>query len=93
MPPAHPAESAQSKQSARYAKLRKLLVAARNDSGVTQLELAEDLGVTQSYVSKLERGALEIGIDEFLKITRALDLDPLDILGQAIGRRPPAVDG
>ncbi len=34
----------------------RLLKQLRSDSGVTQVHLAESLGVTQSYVSKIERG-------------------------------------
>ena len=33
-----------------------LLKKMREDAGVTQIQLAESLGVTQSYVSKIERG-------------------------------------
>ncbi len=33
-----------------------LLKKIREDAGVTQIQLAESLGVTQSYVSKIERG-------------------------------------
>jgi transcriptional regulator with XRE-family HTH domain len=71
-------------KSARYHRLRELLVAARNDSGITQVELAKALGRGQSYVSKLERGDLEVGIDEFLTMTEFLGVDPLDILRQAM---------
>lgn len=74
-------------QSARYDRLRKLLVAARNDSGITQVELAERLGRKQPYVSKLERGDLEIGIDEFLAMTEIVGADPIEILKQAMAPR------
>lgn len=34
----------------------KLLKEIRDHAGVTQIQLADSLGVTQSYVSKIERG-------------------------------------
>jgi transcriptional regulator with XRE-family HTH domain len=45
-----------------YALVLKLLIAARKESGVTQVELAERLGQTQSFVSKVERGDRRLDI-------------------------------
>lgn len=39
-----------------YEGLRKLLRAVRVQAGLTQIQMADALGVGQSYVSKLERG-------------------------------------
>lgn len=39
-----------------YAVLRELLREARGNAHITQVELAERLGETQSFVSKCERG-------------------------------------
>ncbi len=39
-----------------YQALRGLLRDVRRKAGLTQVEIAERLGVGQSYVSKLERG-------------------------------------
>ena len=41
---------------AEYQELRKLMRSIRKKAGLTQIEMAEALGVGQSYVSKLERG-------------------------------------
>jgi|JI6StandDraft_1071083.scaffolds.fasta_scaffold05640_9 transcriptional regulator with XRE-family HTH domain len=45
-----------------YAVVLRLLKAARKKSGVTQIELAERLGQTQSFVSKVERGDRRLDI-------------------------------
>ena len=45
-----------------YAAVLRLLKAARKKSGVTQIELAERLGQTQSFVSKVERGDRRLDI-------------------------------
>jgi transcriptional regulator with XRE-family HTH domain len=39
-----------------YESLRALLLTTRAKAGMTQVQMAQALGVGQSYVSKLERG-------------------------------------
>lgn len=51
-----------------YALVLKLLVAARKASGVTQIELADRLGQTQSFVSKIERGDRRLDIVQLRSI-------------------------
>ena len=48
--------------SREYAVVLRLLKAARKESGVTQVQLAERLGQTQSFVSKVERGESRLDI-------------------------------
>lgn len=45
-----------------HASVTQLLRAARKRSGLTQVELAERLGLTQSHLSKIERGEARIDI-------------------------------
>lgn len=45
-----------------YQVLTELLRAVRQEAGVTQAELAERLGETQSYVSKVERGERRLDV-------------------------------
>ena len=45
-----------------YAIVLRLMKAARKKSGVTQIDLAERLGQTQSFVSKVERGDRRLDI-------------------------------
>ena len=48
-----------------------LLVRARETAGLTQGELAQRLGVGQSYVSALETGQRPLRIDMLLRVARA----------------------
>ena len=48
--------------SREYSVVLRLLRAARDRAGITQVELAEKLGLTQSFVSKMERGDRRIDI-------------------------------
>ncbi len=51
-----------------YAAVLRLLKAARKKSGVTQVDLAERLGQTQSFVSKVERGDRRLDIVQLRSI-------------------------
>jgi transcriptional regulator with XRE-family HTH domain len=45
------------------------------DHGLSQVELAQKLGVTQGTISRAERGNGDIRLGTLLELTRALDLD------------------
>jgi len=47
-----------------YGEMLVLLRGARKKAGLTQVEVAQSFGVTQGYISKIERG--EIRIDPIL---------------------------
>ncbi len=51
-----------------YAVVLCLLKAARKKSGVTQVDLADRLGQTQSFVSKVERGDRRLDIVQLRSI-------------------------
>jgi transcriptional regulator with XRE-family HTH domain len=57
-----------------------MLVQARKDSGLTQVDLAARLSRPQSFVSKVERGERRVDVIEFLEISRALEIDPFSLL-------------
>jgi transcriptional regulator with XRE-family HTH domain len=48
---------------------------ARLGHGLSQVELAQKLGVTQGTISRAERGSGDIRLGTLLELTRALDLD------------------
>lgn len=50
---------------------------------MTQRELAEVAGLTQSYVSKIERGSHSVGLDTLLALQHALELPSIeDLFGE-----------
>jgi len=55
-----------------YAALCRLLRETRENAGMTQVELAEKIGETQSYVSKVERGERRLDLVQLQSFCRAL---------------------
>ena len=54
----------------RYQFVRKL-ISLREESKVSQAELAEKVGTTQSVISRIENGSVNIGIDMIQRIASA----------------------
>jgi len=65
---------------------RELMIEARDRAGLTQGKLAKRLGKHQSFVAKYEGGERRIDVVEFLKISRAIGIDPVRILKALIRR-------
>lgn len=66
-----------------------VIVAARQDAGVSQRELAVRLGKPRSFVSKYESRERRLDILELLAIARALDVDAIAIVQQILVSLPP----
>jgi transcriptional regulator with XRE-family HTH domain len=52
-----------------------MLIGARTDAGVTQVQLAERIGWQQTDISKVERGERRLDVVEFLQFAAALEID------------------
>lgn len=59
----------------RYQLFRKLLIEARENVGMTQVQVAELLRKPQSFVSKYERGERRLDFTEFIEIAGTLEID------------------
>lgn len=58
-----------------YQIFRSLLVAAREDAGLTQVNVAERLGKPQSFISKYERGERRLDFTEFVELASVLEIE------------------
>jgi ribosome-binding protein aMBF1 (putative translation factor) len=63
-----------------YKRLCELLIGARRDASLTQVDLSLRLKRPQSFVSKYERGERRLDVIEFGEVARALEIDPIRIL-------------
>ena len=59
---------------------RQLLIEARKELQLSQVQLARLLQRPQSFVSKYERGERRLDVVEFLEVAVALNIDPVQIL-------------
>ena len=71
-----------------YGELLSLLVSARRDAGLRQVDLAERLGKPQSFVSKIERGERRIDVVELIVVARAIGVDEVAFLRTVAGAVP-----
>ena len=77
----------QSTHNPDYQLLLAVLKAARKRVGVSQVDLAERLGNTQTFVSKCERGERRIDAVELVEFAEALGVEPLGLLGEYLEQR------
>jgi len=63
-----------------YRALLKLLREARRTSGLTQVQLAAKLKITQSVLSKVERGERRIDVVELRALCTAMGVDLVDFV-------------
>jgi transcriptional regulator with XRE-family HTH domain len=61
-------------------EMRRLLIEAHEAADLTQTELANRLGRTQSLVSNYERGQRRLDLPEFILVCRALGVDPHELM-------------
>jgi transcriptional regulator with XRE-family HTH domain len=67
-----------------YKNLLALMTGARERAGLTQAELAERIGQTQTFVSKCERGERRLDVIELVEFLIAMNIDPRSLLAQFI---------
>jgi transcriptional regulator with XRE-family HTH domain len=80
---------AQSTHHRHYRLLLELLRDARLRIGITQAQLADTFGNTQTFVSKVERGERRLDVVEFLEWCEALGLAPAKVIAdlQRVGSK------
>lgn len=72
-------------RSPRHMRLQALLVNLRRAQGLTQEELAQRLGKSQSFIAKTEGGERRLDVIEFIDLAEALHQDAVRLLGQLVG--------
>lgn len=57
-----------------YVKMSKLIVARREELGMTQAQLAKKTGISRAYLATMETGRQRIYLHHLLKLEKALRL-------------------
>jgi transcriptional regulator with XRE-family HTH domain len=71
---------AKSIYSKRYRQFLELLIQARKEADLTQVEVASKLDRPQSFVSKYENGERRLDVVEFLDVAKAIDFDAVKLM-------------
>ncbi|MFM7007882.1 MAG: helix-turn-helix domain-containing protein [Betaproteobacteria bacterium] len=66
----------------RYAKLRSVLKDVRKSAGLTQVQLAEQLHMEQSNLSKIERGERYLDTLLFIDYCKACGAEPAEVINK-----------
>lgn len=53
---------------------RKVIRGKREKAGLSQHQLAKQLGITQTFLSEIERGRKNPSLEQFFRICEALDI-------------------
>lgn len=83
-------------RSARHQRLVELLIRAREESGLTQAEVAGRLGRHQPFVSNIESGQRRVDVVELLDLADTIGFDPailIQDLRRGEGLTGPACGG
>ena len=72
--------------SAEYQRLCSLLRELRHEAGLTQVQVAEQLEVPQSFVSKYESGERRLDVVELGHVAGALGVSLRDVLDRLDGQ-------
>ncbi|MGH1450467.1 MAG: helix-turn-helix domain-containing protein [Pseudomonadaceae bacterium] len=79
---------ANSTHNSDYQLLLNVLRAVRKRVGVSQVDLAERLGNTQTFVSKCERGERRLDVVELVELfAEALGVSPLELIEEFLEKR------
>lgn len=69
-----------------YQECLEVIVEARLAAQLSQAQVAERLGVAQSWIAKAETGVRRIDFLEFVQIAEAVDSDPSELLNRVVER-------
>lgn len=75
-----------------YGILVDALRAARQEAGLTQIELAQRIGRKQGHVSIIETGVRRIDLIEFCAIVKAMGRDPVELFARIYEQLPHDLD-
>ena len=70
--------------TAAYKRFVGALADARRGAGLSQYELADRLGVDQTYVSKYEGGRQRLDVVEFLRVVQAIGCDYQEVVDKVL---------
>ncbi|UXS05588.1 helix-turn-helix domain-containing protein [Agrobacterium tumefaciens] len=71
-----------------YRRIIAQLIAARKDAGLTQADIGQRIGQRQTVISKIETAERRIDVAEFIELSKAIGLDPVDVVREIARAKP-----
>lgn len=68
--------------------LVEVLRQARKQADISQVDLAEEIGKDQTFISLIERSQRRVDVLEFVVLARAMGVDPVDLFAEVVRRLP-----
>lgn len=65
-----------------YAAFLRVLIDARKEAGVSQVELARRVGRDQPFISLVERGVRRVDLIEFFALARGIGANPVALVAK-----------
>ena len=69
----------------------RIITFLRKERGLSQKQVASDLGVSQALLSHYEKGIRECGLDFLIKTAEYYDVSTDFLLGRTVQRKPSTV--
>lgn len=67
-----------------YGSIVEVLIEARSQAGLSQRQLAQKLGRSQSHICMIEKRQRRVELVEFCKIARAMKLEPETLFARVL---------
>lgn len=65
------------------------LRAARERSGLTQAAFGREIGMDQSYLSRIEQGTVNLTVETMVQLANAVNADVLEMMASDASESPP----
>lgn len=68
------------------------LKATRKEAGLTQAQVASEIGKDQSYISLIEGSQRRVDTLEFIALCRAMKANPVDVFRRVVAQVPDKIE-
>lgn len=75
-----------------YKVFVRVLIEARKEAGLTQVELGERIGRKQTHISIIETGVRRVDLIEFTALAKAMGYDPKILYARIVDVLPDELD-
>ena len=75
-----------------YKAFMQVMITARKEAGLTQVEVARRIGRRQTHISIIETGVRRLDLIEFCALSRAMGVEPVILFERVVAALPEKLD-